>query len=135
MASCIADGPFTAHLSMACGHTAKKGCRRCFIVGQTKDGGESLGGTRFLGYNEPTDFESFDREGAWNESRASYKALDGSYDSAMATTFTLSEAQHQARVSCAEKISVEKERECPIPQAREGTTPELLRRGDVHTAW
>jgi hypothetical protein len=129
LASCIADGPFTVHLSMACGNTAKKGCRHCFIVGQTKEGGTSLGGTRC---NEPTEFESFDREGAWTEGRTLCKSPDGSYDGTTEKTFTLSEAQHQAPVSFVEKISADKELDKPFLQAAEGTSPELLRQGDSH---
>jgi hypothetical protein len=57
----IADTPFTAHWAQINGHSAKNGCRNCFIELQTKDAGVKLGGTRYCGYRSPATFRYFDR--------------------------------------------------------------------------
>ena len=63
----IADVPQTAISACCIGHTAEKGCPRCFILGtQTgiKDG-TAYTATRFLGYSENINVSGFTEQGEY----------------------------------------------------------------------
>jgi hypothetical protein len=75
----IADTPFAATLSKGLGHSGKRACCHCFLLGQRvgRDG-SNLGATRFLGYAEGTSAERIEvcegEDGM--ESEAEWKLLD-----------------------------------------------------------
>ena len=118
----IGDTPFTAHVCGACGHTARNGCKNCFIVGITRDAEErGLGSTRFTAYGSPCPAQVMTEAGdAWaDEEQVIYSAEDLAgqlrFDGAVAQKLKKSHAQCCALALAAEQIKAEAREQHPIP--------------------
>lgn len=81
---CIGDVPFTAMMANACGHSGKKGCKYCFLLGQSfNDQDEPLGTVRFCGCDSnavSTQAHVFDASGFWSSVPACFVDGDNRFD-------------------------------------------------------
>lgn len=112
------DAPFTAKLACACGHSAKKGCHRCCILGtrqaDTADGpgtGDRLNSVAFGGVAFPTEAQTFGPDGRMQPADPmSYQTEDGRYDKDAASHIRRAHEDSVALGELAERIT-EEERE------------------------
>ena len=133
VSGCIGDVPFTAMVANACGHTAMKGCKYCFLVGQTRnDNQEKLGTVRFCGCDHEatsTKAHVFGLNGVWSEVPACFSAEDGSFDKQRAEALKITpELQRMRELSAIDARNTARGNNPPPPLppgARDGNQAQM----------
>ena len=119
VSGCIGDVPFTAMVANACGHSAFKGCKFCFLVGQTiNEKGEPLGIVRWGGCDRSATLpkaHKYDAEGAWDEVPVHFSAVGGTFDATMADSIKVTPGLHAMRVQSAQDVRAEARAQHPPP--------------------
>ena len=119
VSGCIGDVPFTAMVASACGHTCKKGCKFCFLMGQTtNDLDEALRAVRSGGYNRDvtsTKAQKFDNSANWVDVRVCFSAEDGTFDETFAKDVKVTPDLHAMRVQAAQDVRDEARAQHPPP--------------------
>ena len=130
MTGFLADTPFTAHVSGACGHSCRHGgCRQCFISGVSRAADNTkLGSTRFVGYAATTPSQRFSEAGVWEDvEHVSYNKAVGAappaFDTDVAARLRLTDHQHRLRVKLAETMRAEEVAKRPLPNETDFATP------------
>lgn len=134
VSGCIGDVPFSAMMANACGHSALKGCKFCFLLGQTKNSAqEKLPAVRFGGYDpedNSTKAHMFTATGEWYSESVSFVKADGTFDKQQAEKVRVNTTQQAMRRQLADDVRAEAAKEVeeknPLPQLPDGATSDQI---------